>query len=50
MTLVGWCIKKYHFEKEQSINDKVFCIKKVNDFLGDFYVCLQYPWSDAKAS
>ena len=40
MTGVGWCVKKLYFEKEQSINDKIFCIKKVNCFLGDFFfVC-----------
>ena len=33
MTGVGWCVKKYHFEKEQSINDKIFCIKKVTLFI-----------------
>ena len=48
MTGVGWCVKKYYFEKEQSINDKMFCIKKVNYFLGDFlFVCIirgVMPW------
>ena len=35
MTGMGSCVKKLYFEKEQSINDKMFCIMKINCFLGD---------------
>ena len=38
MTRVGWCVKKYFFEKEQCMNDEMFCIKKVNNFLGDYFL------------
>ena len=35
MTGVEWFVKKLYFEKEQCMNDKIFCIKKVSYFLGD---------------